>query len=75
LPGRLLHVGPLPGLGGDQDHLGRPIPYRPRLPKWLKVADQDRSVHKGDEVRARAKAEMPSTPYNLPAIYCNNYGG
>ncbi len=39
---------------GDQDHLGRPIPYRPRVPERLKIADQDRDIHESHEMRARA---------------------
>src|SRR6266700_7261489 len=43
--------------GRDQDHFGGAIPYWACLPERLKVADQDRGVHKSDEMRARASGE------------------
>jgi hypothetical protein len=41
----------------DQDHLGRAGRHRPGLARLIEIADQDRGVHQGHEVRARAARE------------------
>ncbi len=41
------------GRARDQDHLGRAIPNRPRLPEGLQVADQDRGEARAAQDRWR----------------------
>src|SRR5262249_6085078 len=54
---RLRDVGARAGGRGDEDDLGRAVPLRARLAKLIEVADQDRGVHQGDRMRARAASQ------------------